>query len=1206
MGIQVNNIIRQIFLTPILIFVFFTITPVPLFSYCDADFKADQTSGCAVLPVVFTDKSADATNWLWNFPGGIPASATGKGPHKVKYASPGAYDVKLDIICPNGKDTIIKEKYIVVTDCSCQADFNIKTISDCVPGKFEFTDASIGASNWTWTFSGGSPSSATGPGGHLVVYNKPGPYDVTLKINCQQGSDAITKKVVVNDCSCEADFSGTPTSGTAPFMVDFTNHSINATSWEWKFPGGEPGSYNGKQPPPIEYKHEGDYSVSLKIECQYGTDNEEKVNYIHVRAPYDYGDAPESYKTLQKDNGARHKIKDGVFLGKLIDAENDAKADTFALGDDNNNLDDEDGIFINADMVLGDTVMAHIHASAGGYLKAWFDFNRDGDWDDPDEIVCDNIQIGVGATDVPVIVPRIAKPGSTFARFRYSEDRIESYNGTINGGEVEDYKYVLFEFAHYDYGDAPAPFPTTLADNGARHFRSGLYLGDTVDWETNGHPTADAKGDDNLNSDDEDGITFYGILAPGNWFEVQCNVSGEGFIHAWMDFNDDGDWDDAGEYFWQEHVSPPYGYGRFFASRSTAIGEVAARFRFSTTETLDYDGPAIDGEVEDYMVRFREVTGSCTGDSLALAALYLSTNGPGWTRHTNWLTGLVRDWYGVTTSGCRVTALRLSDNNLAGTLPPEMGNLTELVTLDLRSNSLTGPIPPEIGNLGQLIFLFLGGNELTGSLPPELGELTNCELLDVGSNSLTGTIPTEIFDLTNMFNLTLSNNSLTGPIPPEIGRLTELTDLLMDNNNLSGTLPAEIYTLSNLARFRIDINLFSGTISPDIENMVNLQKLYLRDNDFTGEIPTEIGTLLNLQELILDSNDFSGSILPKIYPLTELIYLSLGRNEFTGNISADIGGLIHLRSLYLDWNNFTGTLPEELYTLTDLRYLNLNTNNFTGTIAPAIGNLIHLYELHLGENTFAGAIPTEIRSLNELRALSVSGNQFVDFPDISSLPALSQLYMNDNCFTFEDIETNIGVAFILYAPQDSVGSEQDISLNNGGTLQLSVTVGGTANVYAWMKDDTDIPGANRSTLKITQVSRAHAGDYVCRITNTIAPHLTLYSRPAHVTIIGITDVDEQPNEIPKKFAILQNFPNPFNPNTKIIYHLPKEEFVTITIINMQGQTVRTLVNASQSPGVKSMQWDGRNEDGKKVNSGMYLYRIKAGDFSETRKMLLLK
>ncbi len=94
--------------------------------------------------------------------------------------------------------------------------------------------------------------------------------------------------------------------------------------------------------------------------------------------------------------------------------------------------------------------------------------------------------------------------------------------------------------------------------------------------------------------------------------------------------------------------------------------------------------------------------------------------------------------------------------------------------------------------------------------------------------------------------------------------------------------------------------------------------------------------------------------------------------------------------------------------------------------------------------------------------------------------------------------------------------------------------------------------------------------------------------------------------IPDKYELRQNFPNPFNPETSIIYGLPKESNVRIEVYNLLGQAVVTLVNEKQKSGYHSVQWNGCDNSGTMMKSGVYIYRITSGGFTETKKMILLK
>ena len=107
----------------------------------------------------------------------------------------------------------------------------------------------------------------------------------------------------------------------------------------------------------------------------------------------------------------------------------------------------------------------------------------------------------------------------------------------------------------------------------------------------------------------------------------------------------------------------------------------------------------------------------------------------------------------------------------------------------------------------------------------------------------------------------------------------------------------------------------------------------------------------------------------------------------------------------------------------------------------------------------------------------------------------------------------------------------------------------------------------------------------------------------HVTSVGIEDPTPQ---VPIEFTLSQNYPNPFNPSTTISFDLPKESKVEISVYNIKGQKVKTMMNDILPAGNHSVVWNGKNDNNKSVSSGIYFYRITAGDFTDTKKCVILK
>ena len=186
-----------------------------------------------------------------------------------------------------------------------------------------------------------------------------------------------------------------------------------------------------------------------------------------------------------------------------------------------------------------------------------------------------------------------------------------------------------------------------------------------------------------------------------------------------------------------------------------------------------------------------------TAESKALVALYDSTDGDNWNKNIGWLRSADPcSWREVTCSSGHVIRLELVLNDLTGSIPAELGNLTALQYLGLGWNQLTGTIPAELGNLTDLSYLSLNANDLTGSIPAELGSLTA------------------------LGTLSLEGNNLTGSIPVELGNLTALTDLFLFSNQLSGPVPLPVASLgAHIPECRLESN--PGLFIPDSQDYVD-------------------------------------------------------------------------------------------------------------------------------------------------------------------------------------------------------------------------------------------------------------------------------------------------------------------------------------------------------------------------------------------------
>ncbi len=240
----------------------------------------------------------------------------------------------------------------------------------------------------------------------------------------------------------------------------------------------------------------------------------------------------------------------------------------------------------------------------------------------------------------------------------------------------------------------------------------------------------------------------------------------------------------------------------------------------------------------------------------ALVDLYNDTDGDNWTDNANWGNATPSTWSGVGVAGGVVTQLIRNNNNLVGTIPTSIGNITSATTLQLRDNSLTGPIPSTVGNLVNVTLLSLFGNQLSGTLPVELGDMTALQEIRLNDNLLTGSIPTQLGNLSNLTQFSLGNNQLSGSIPTELGMLGNLLVLNVSNNMLTGSIPTELGNIGTLVGLRLNSNQLSGSIPMELGNIGSvLRFLTLDTNQLSGPVPSNFDEdLTGMAALTLNTN----------------------------------------------------------------------------------------------------------------------------------------------------------------------------------------------------------------------------------------------------------------------------------------------------------------------------------------------------------------
>lgn len=330
--------------------------------------------------------------------------------------------------------------------------------------------------------------------------------------------------------------------------------------------------------------------------------------------------------------------------------------------------------------------------------------------------------------------------------------------------------------------------------------------------------------------------------------------------------------------------------------------------------------------------------------------------------------------------------MSLTDNNLEGTLPPEILLFSNLKYLDVSANEyLGGRIPTEIGLMKDLTRFFANRGAFEGWIPSEIGLMESLQVIDVGFNTF-----------------------ITGPIPSEIGRLgPSLKIFSTQRAGVTGVVPTELFQLTNLEEYLIhgSLDLVGGTLA-GIGALTNLQTFVAHDVPYKSAIPSEVGLLTNLLEFNVYNCHMTGTIPSEIWSLASLFRMDIDHNYLTGPFPQNIGKLTRLQTLYADANyltgalgskgwedvpnltvlhvgsgandtmgSFGGTIPTELGYLTSMTSLGLHTMNLSGTVPTELGLMTAMGRLLLHNTRLEGSIPDELANLSLMEALTVSNTQ---------------------------------------------------------------------------------------------------------------------------------------------------------------------------------------------------------------------------------------
>ncbi|KAI4357481.1 hypothetical protein L6164_001429 [Bauhinia variegata] len=360
----------------------------------------------------------------------------------------------------------------------------------------------------------------------------------------------------------------------------------------------------------------------------------------------------------------------------------------------------------------------------------------------------------------------------------------------------------------------------------------------------------------------------------------------------------------------------------------------------------------------------------------------------------------------------RVTSINIAKSNLAGSLPENLVNLSELKALQCFDNKLTGPFPklaPSVKTLtiynngfssipsdffegmSMLEEVRIGANPFSAwRIPDSLKDCTSLRVLEAQNCSIIGSIP-DIFGPDNplpaLVNLTLSYNLLEGGFPASFAG-TGLEFLLLNDqkstNKLNGTLGV-LQKMKSLKQIWVHGNQFTGPI-PDFSKHDQLFDVNLRDNQLTGVVPSSLTSLKSLRTVKLSNNRLQGS--PPVFPPGVQVDMT-GLNQFCTNmpgqpcsalvnamlsVAEPLGYPLKFAESWKGNDPCSGSWTGIVCSNKNISVINFQRMGLSGTISPSFSSLTSVVKLLLADNNLGGTIPRELTSMPNLVELDVSNN----------------------------------------------------------------------------------------------------------------------------------------------------------------------------------------------------------------------------------------
>jgi hypothetical protein len=909
---------------------------------------------------------------------------------------------------------------------------------------------------------------------------------------------------------------------------------------------------------------------------------------------WDFGDLPDQpYQTLLATDGARHQLILPLRLGDKVDAEIDGQPTATADGDDLNDSDDEDGVWLSAPWIPGSRVTIRVKVMGIGKLNAWVDFDQNGMFDLPGEQIVVDDSVYTGFHHYNITIPASAVTGRTGVRFRIDQNGGLGPNGPAQTGEVEDYLVIIEDQEQlFDFGDLPDRFfRTLLLSDGARHLLNpDIFMGALIDTESDGQPTTQADGDDNLDQDDEDGVTFTSTLVQGDSATVEIVVSQDGFINTWFDWNGNYHFDPLLEWVFKDKaVNQGSNILKFRVPKNTEPGRHYARFRYCSQRGLQWFGPAPDGEVEDYIAIVESADLEWDFGDLPDMPYPTLLASDGARHHIDEKVFLGRridaDRDGQPDTTARGDDLDGGDD--------EDGVMLRLMPHTLQKSGFT-----VMASTDGYLNAWIDWNN-NGSFAENSDQICSDHPLKPGKNHIVITVPTTV------------------PQEPLYARFRFNTAGGLSWHGEAENGEVEDYFL----RFNpVEPEEWSVPIRLLLHEQTAVQVFGVHPDAGDG-FDTGLDVLAPPPPPDGISCYFECPADPQVHLQTDLRNpeFDADSNEIVWTLILEADG-----PSTLSWDPFT-LPPRGLFTLqSNSGSVSVNMRRQSSVTLENTQTVLIRFSLHTSVGFDFSRQGWHMASLPVIP----DNNQVADlFPNLMGDQAYEWNPLQGEYVPVSELLSGHGYWLPVQNPLSVEISGEPLDFLELGLQPGWNMIGAPFDIGSVQADPADAvsyqfiewDNANNSYMVVQELLATHAywvyatSECVLIIYSGASDSPQLQKQLAKTGACGspppppfkFTGIESEQKD-PARFKVEQNYPNPFNPATALSYTLEQDGHVHIAVYNVQGENVRILEQGWKSAGEHGVRWDGLDADGENVPSGLYLIRVKTDNHQKTIKAMRLK